>query len=140
MRNIIAKQFTPIYDPKEDRIRLIINLNYPDRYDIWITRKFLIDILDNLQNFFFQHNIEFNYNTPNNVSTDTKESLPIYENKNEPQILENFSLTKDDDRFVLVLKDSTTTIQSILGQEEIKQFILYTINSVNIQWGIGAFL
>jgi hypothetical protein len=44
MSNIlVANQFTAVYDEKEDRLRLIININYPTRYDFWITRKFLID-------------------------------------------------------------------------------------------------
>jgi hypothetical protein len=52
MSNIlVANQFTAVYDEKEDRLRLIININYPTRYDFWITRKFLIDIMDNLQTY-----------------------------------------------------------------------------------------
>jgi len=130
---ITAKQFSSIYDEKEDRIRLIINLNYPDRYDLWITRKFLIDIMDNVQTYLMNFKAEEKQTNNNNYH---QQELPIYESTNTPLILETFNITKRENNFILILKDSNITIQAILTLNELKNFLKLILNPVKIKWGI----
>jgi len=132
---LIAKQFTPIYDEKEDRLRLIININYPTRYDIWITRKFLIDIIDNLQNYLnnFEEEKEFKENKSENNSS----QLPIYEATNTPSLLETLNIKKENNLFILTLQDENkTTIESILTLTELKNLLKTLVNPVQMKWGI----
>jgi len=136
MSNIlIAKQFTPIYDEKEDRLRLIININYPTRYDIWITRKFLIDIIDKLQNYL--DNFEEEKELKENKSENNSSQLPIYEATNTPSLLETLNLKKENNLFILTLQDENkTTIESILTLTELKNLLKTLVNPVQMKWGI----
>ena len=132
---LIAKQFTPIYDEKEDRLRLIININYPTRYDIWITRKFLIDIIDNLQNYL--NNFEEEKELKENKSENNSSQLPIYEATNTPSLLETLNIKKENNLFILTLQDENkTTIESILTLTELKNLLKTLVNPVQMKWGI----
>ena len=132
---LIAKQFTPIYDEKEDRLRLIININYPTRYDIWITRKFLIDIIDNLQNYL--NNFEEKKELKENKSENNSSQLPIYEATNTPSLLETLNIKKENNLFILTLQDENkTTIESILTLTELKNLLKTLVSPVQMKWGI----
>jgi len=132
---LIAKQFTPIYDEKEDRLRLIVNINYPTRYDIWITRKFLIDIIDNLQNYL--NNFEEEKELKENKSENNSSQLPIYEATNTPSLLETLNIKKENNLFILTLQDENkTTIESILTLTELKNLLKTLVNPVQMKWGI----
>ena len=132
---LIAKQFTPIYDEKEDRLRLIVNINYPTRYDIWITRKFLIDIIDNLQNYL--NNFEEEKELKENKSENNSSQLPIYEATNTPSLLETLNIKKENNLFILTLQDENkTTIESVLTLTELKNLLKTLVNPVQMKWGI----
>jgi len=132
---LIAKQFTPIYDEKEDRLRLIININYPTRYDIWITRKFLIDIIDNLQNYL--NNFEEKKELKENKNENNSSQLSIYEATNTPSLLETLNIKKENNLFILTLQDENkTTIESILTLTELKNLLKTLVSPVQMKWGI----
>jgi hypothetical protein len=137
MSNIlVANQFTAVYDEKEDRVRLIININYPTRYDFWITRKFLIDIMDNLQTYltnFKEEPIEENLeNQPENNT-----EVSIFEPTNEPSLLETLNITKQDNFFILTLEDNKNIIQSTFKLNELKNLLKILLQPVRIRWGLG---
>jgi len=135
LNTIIAKQFTPIYDEKEDRLRLIININYPTRYDIWITRRFLIDIIDNLQNYL--NNFEEEKKLKENKNENNSSQLPIYEATNTPSLLETLNIKKENNLFILTLQDENkTTIESILTLTELKNLLKTLVSPVQMKWGI----
>jgi hypothetical protein len=137
MSNIlVANQFTAVYDEKEDRVRLIININYPTRYDFWITRKFLIDIMDNLQTYltnFKEEPIEENLeNQPENNT-----EVSIFEPTNEPSLLETLNITKQDNFFILTLEDNKNIIQATFKLNELKNLLKMLLQPVRIRWGLG---
>lgn len=132
---LIAKQFTPLYDEKEDRLRVIININYPDRYDFWITRKFLIDIMDNLQNYLMRFQEE--KVKENHKPTSNPDELPIYEPTSEASLLEKLNITKNDNIFILTMQSQDKTIQTTLTLQDLKNLLNAIIKPVRIQWGLG---
>jgi hypothetical protein len=132
---LIAKQFTAIYDEREDRLRLIININYPNRYDFWITRKFLIDIMDNLQNYIMKFKDDYK-NSQNETSNNSKD-LPIYEPTNNPTLLDQLNITKKDNFFILTLQNQEKTVQATLTFEDLNNLLKTIIQPVRIRWGLG---
>jgi len=134
---IIAKQFSAIYDEKEDRLRLIVNINYPDRYDIWITRKFLIDIIDNLQTYLLKLKENTSSTKNNKENNSSNQNLPIYKSNNVPNILQELNITKKENNFILTLKDENKTIQAVLSIEELKKILEIMLSPVKIRWGLG---
>lgn len=137
---IRVKQITPLYDPKEDRLRLIINLNYPDRYDLWITRKFLINILDNIQNFLEGKKLFPNKNLKNNSSENNNETLIIYPPLNKlPILLESINISHlENNNFLINLEDANKNKFNFqLSLEELKDLINLIIKNTQFEWGIN---
>ncbi|WP_456471439.1 hypothetical protein [Caminibacter sp.] len=132
---IIGQQFTPVYDPKEDRIRLIININYPTRHDIWITRRFLINLLDNVS-----HLITDNIKTQQTTSPQNQNTIPqkIYKFRKKPKLIEelNISYNKDTNTYNLLIKDAKTSIESALTPEDLNNLIKHLIKPVKYEWGL----
>ncbi len=129
------KQFTPVYDEKEDRLRLIFNINYPTRYDVWITRKFLIDILDNFSDYIKPQeikesqngNTEENQNAQNNIYPPTNDEI---------HLLETINANFNQNGVILTFKDSKTTLQAALTYEELKSLLETITARVKHHWGL----
>jgi hypothetical protein len=129
------KQFTPVYDEKEDRLRLIFNINYPTRYDVWITRKFLIDILDNFSDYIKPQeikesqnsNTEENQNAQNNIYPPTNDEI---------RLLETINANFNQNGVILTFKDSKTTLQAALTYEELKSLLETITARVKHHWGL----
>ena len=55
-KEVIAKTFTPFYDPTEDRIKLVINYQSADkRIDFMITRAFIINFVPAFDDYLLQY-------------------------------------------------------------------------------------
>jgi hypothetical protein len=52
----LAQTFTCRYNPKEDRLRLVLNYDHPvKRTDFWLTRSFVLKLLPQIETFYYQH-------------------------------------------------------------------------------------
>ena len=137
---LIAKQFTPIYDEKEDRIRLIINLNYPTRYDVWITRRFLVMIVDELSELFDKE-VEKQEPFISSEKNKIEDGQKVYTFEKEPNLLENLHIRFDKKKSIYYLKlsDKSVDIETNLTPEELKKLVKYLIEQVKYKWGINFF-
>ena len=135
MEVLEAHQFTPLYDPREDRIRFIININTPQRYDMWLTRAMLIKILDHVEDFVGEENT-----VPGNKSEESdakSEEGKIFAPSNEEvALLEQFSLTKKDNGFVVCISDGARKVISFLYPIQLQQLLNLLKNQVRFVWGI----
>ncbi|BAF70506.1 conserved hypothetical protein [Nitratiruptor sp. SB155-2] len=129
---LIAKQFTPVYDEREDRLRLIVNLNYPTRYDLWITRAFLIKLLDELSKFALP---DIEEEQPSTNQSDLNEPA-IYPNTNTPYLVESVNITPTGDGFAITIEDGSTQIVTTLSAQELKKLISLILRTVRFAWGL----
>ncbi|BCD60705.1 hypothetical protein NitYY0814_C1492 [Nitratiruptor sp. YY08-14] len=129
---LIAKQFTSVYDEREDRLRLIVNLNYPTRYDLWITRAFLIKLLDELSKFSLP---EIEEEPPSTNQSDAKEPA-IYPSINTPHLVESVNITTTKDGFTITIEDGSTQIVTTLSAQELKKLISLILRTVRFAWGL----
>ncbi len=134
---IIAKKFSAVYNEYEDRLRLIINVTCPTRYDFWITRKFLIEIVDNLQNYLINFKEKIKKDSQNTQSSNKNEEIKLYPPQNTPSLLESVNIQRQNDLFILTLKDKKTTIEATLKLNELKDLLEMLIRPVKMRWGIG---
>ena len=134
-----AKEFTPLYDEREDRLRLIVNLHYPTRYDVWVTRRFLLKIVDELVDFLdtTSHSTSNHSTKENQLSS----QQPIYPFDKEPKIVERLDISHDKNSglFNLQLYDGNIAIVSSMKAEELKQLIQFMLNQVRFQWGLNFY-
>ncbi|NPA55149.1 MAG: hypothetical protein GXO40_02160 [Epsilonproteobacteria bacterium] len=132
MANIRALQFTPIYEPREDRIRLIINLNHPTRYDMFITRKFLLDLISHIKKLITPIPLPQSEST---TQSDTPQ--PIYSFEHDAKLLEtiNISFDKDKGAFNITLSDGIADIQTVLQPHELNNLIMYMVKCIKPHWG-----
>jgi len=135
MNNIlIAKQFTPIYDEREDRIRLIFNINYPTRYDMWITRNFLIKLIYSLDEYIIEEKETSNINSTNTSnSTENKIYLPT---NSQIKLLESFQITPINNNYLIRFSDTEQTIETTLTKEELSKLLKALVKIIQNVWGI----
>ena len=134
MEVVEAHQFTPLYDPREDRIRFIININTPQRYDMWLTRAMLIKILDHVEDFVGEESsVPVNESEESNKSEEGKIFAP---SNKEIALLEQFSLTKKDNGFVVRISDGKREFVSFLYPWQLQQLLRLLKNQVRFVWGI----
>ena len=135
---IVARQFTPVYDEFEDRIRLIVNINYPNRYDFWITRAFLIKILDRIRDFIDIDGIseDKSQNSSTDSSTDSLLKQPIYPFEREIQLLSTIQFSKKEEGIEIVLSDHTVSVKCILQKNELKLLIEAIVRQIQYRWGL----
>lgn len=135
MTNIlIAQQFTPIYDEREDRLRLIFNINYPTRYDMWITRNFLSKIIYSLNEYIIENQPQ-NKNTPS--QKDSKETIYLPTNK-EVKLLESFQITPvNENTYLSRFSDSETTVEAHLTKENLSTLLKSFVKATKNFWGIA---
>ena len=132
---LIAQQFTPIYDEREDRIRLIFNINFPTRYDMWITRNFLIKLIYSLNEKLMQ---TLEKKSISNKTSSDKTNAQIYPPTNkEINLLVKLQITPlNNDNYLITFSDNNITIESQLTQEELSQLLKTLINITKNNWGI----
>lgn len=135
MHLLEAKQFTPIYDPREDRIRLIININTPTRYDMWLTRAMLIKILDRVEEFVAADDV---YTVPETDGEEGSVEAKVFAPINDtPLLLEQFSLTKQSDgTFLLRISDGQKEFGALLQSHQLQQLLHLLKSQVRFVWGI----
>ena len=130
---LIAKQFTPVYDEREDRVRLIFNINYPTRYDMWITRNFLIKLIYSLSDYI----IEEEQTAQQNQQSQEKNTIYLPVNKNV-ELLESFQITPINNSIYLVrFSDNNTTIEAYLSKNDLSKLLKALINATKNTWGIS---
>jgi len=132
MKEIVAKQFTPLYDEREDRMRLAININFPERYDIWITRAFLIKILDNVDSFWEKECLK-------EVTDQTFQACAevVHQPVNEAKLLEAFTIHKQKNSYLLILSDGKARITAFLEPGQLSRLFTLLKSKVRYIWGLG---
>jgi hypothetical protein len=130
MEVLVAKQFTPIYDPIEDRLRLAININYPTRYDIFITRRFFKELLNSTKGLLSQ--------ASSSSSSGSSEEQKIYSFRKKPQLIENLNISYDKEKNVynLSLRDKRVEITSSLTPQELANLLAFMLKQVQIEWDL----
>lgn len=137
---IKVKQLTPIYDEKEDRLRLIVNINFPNRYDLFITRRFLINILDNLQNFLIKNNIKSKEDSFNSSKNNDQNLNTIYPSINKkPILLESINITclNENNFLINLLDEKDNKFEIMMSYEELNNLIELILKIVKFEWGIN---
>jgi hypothetical protein len=131
---LIARQFTPVYDEKEDRVRLIFNINYPTRYDMWITRNFLIKLIYSLSDYIIDDELQTTQQQNQQTQEDT---IYLPTNKNI-ELLESFQITPINDSIYLVrFSDNNTTIEAHLSKNDLSKLLKALVNATKNTWGIS---
>ena len=152
MKTILAKTFTPSYDPVEDRIRLAINYeDAHDRADFMITRNFILDLIPSMQEYILskypnqEHDSSLNQDTQ--TASDKKEEVVSPTNsvnfelyRKDEELLREVNLSFDANTQIttLTLSSANITAQAKLDFTLLTQ-ITDIINSAipNIKWGIS---
>ena len=146
MKKIVAKSFTTLYDEVEDRIRLIVNYqDFNNRVDFMITRKFTIELLPTLEEFYHSHygEITIEYNINKKKTFDKKllektqvEDIKLYQ-KNSI-LLKEVKLYFKQPLTVIEFKSMSVTVVATFNINTLKIFILNFRNAIPIVgWGIG---
>jgi len=132
MKRLLATQFTPIYDEREDRLRLIFNINYPTRYDMWVTRNFLVKLIDNL--FGFDLNITETEQTTTETTNNTQKE--IYPFEKTILLLENMNIKPTPQGYLITFQDNRQIVESELNAKDFDNLIKHILSPVKYKWGI----
>ena len=139
---LIAQEFTPVYDAKEDRIRLIVNIHYPTRYDFYLTRKLLIKLLER-----FSDLLKENLSTTTiqraaiSPQTDIAQSeKKVYPPTNKQIFLIekiNIQFDKKNKKYTITISDNNKSVISSLTANELKNLLKLLSDKVKFEWGLN---
>ena len=142
MLRIKTKTLSLFYDPREDRMKLIINKNEEERMEFWITRRFYFSLLFELETFLEK----LNFPSVPTVQNKKKETLQKTSG-NALEIKQNISISmledininfiKESENFVFTFKSKDLEAQTVFEKEEFLNF--YTLLKGSFpkgEWGI----
>lgn len=129
------------YNAREDRVKLIINKDEKNPIEFWITRRFYLSILFELETFFEQHNISYIKPTNKTLNYKMEESKKIFssELKNISYLLEsiNVKFNQETENFIFIFQSKNIVAESILRIEQCLDFYLMFKNTFpKSEWGI----
>ena len=142
---ISAQTFTPFYSQSEDRIRLVINYaDYPNRFDLWLTRAFLLQLLPTLEECMDTHSVqgekrELQKITDQQVQKQTDSSTLSITEK-EGYLVHSVDITykHDTQYFEIVFKTDEANVVAILNEALLTSVLKSIFNAIpHIAWGIS---
>lgn len=150
MKKITAQTFTPIYDPVEDRLRLVVN--YQDlehRVDFMITRSFITNLIPSSEEFMETYYLSTDEsklldNQKINIDDDEKlyktntTNLELYRTKEELLLEVNFSFHKDTQQTIITFNSKNISARAVLNHETMKQTVDVIKSAIPyIKWGFA---
>ncbi len=142
MLRIKTKTLSLFYDPREDRMKLIINKDEEERMEFWITRRFYFSLLFELETFLEK----LNFPSVPTVQNKKKET-PQKASGNVLEIKQNISISmledininfiKESENFVFTFKSKELEAQTVFEKEEFLNFYMLLKGSFpKGEWGI----
>ena len=144
-KKIRINTFSLRYDPKEDRMKLLLNKNGDTPIRFLITRRFYLSLLFELETYMEQLDIPYK-ELENNKQEKKKQEEKKVDRKISKQysnisstLLENLNIQflKERNKFKFLFQSDTIEAESILGVEQFIQF--YTVLKQSFpkgEWGM----
>lgn len=141
MTKILAETFTPIYDEIEDRIKLIVNYqDFHNRVDLMITRKFTIQLVPMLEEFYEAHygtlqkRSSCSGNLKKYTSNTSYEDLLLYRQK--PLLLRGVKLLYQKPYTIVNFKTESILIVTKFNKEALDVFLQRLKRAIpQVGWG-----
>ena len=136
-----TKTLSLLYDGKEDRMKLIINMDDVDQIEFWITRRFYFSLLFELETFLEKLQIPI----PKPVQSEkqnksVQKNRPLEESPKEPAYLLkniNISYIKERKAFTFLFQSDKIEAESFFALDQFLNF--YTVLKGSFpkgEWGI----
>ena len=144
MTKILAQTFTPVYDEIEDRIKLIVNYqDFHNRVELMITRKFTIQLVPMLEEFYEKHYGDLQKSSSHNGNFKKYTSKTSYEDillyKKRPLLLHGVKLLYKKPYTIANFKTESNLIVTQFNREALAVFTLRLKRAIP-QAGWGLFL
>ena len=139
-----------MYHPHEDRMLLVINKNEADTSEFWITRRFYLSLLFELETYLEKLHIDYPKTVHQSADCSAKVSKNKKDEKEEgyaipPKVLAsipqlnnvNVSYLKEKQHFTVLLQSSKNESKAIMNQTDFLHF--YTIlkrSFPRYEWGM----
>lgn len=144
-KQIVGTTFTPMYNPIEDRICLVINYEDPyTRVDFMITRSFMLNLIPSAEEYFEQYYPRENkmqitpVETPSFETPTDNVNLELLQSTQELLLEVNFSLDENRQNIVLRLSSQNTQAVATLPPLIFESLIKSLKRSIpSLEWGIG---
>lgn len=142
---ITAQTFTPFYSQTEDRIRLVVNYaDYPNRFDLWLTRAFLLQLLPTLEECIDTHGVqgeksELQKATEQQAQKQT-DSSTLSVTEKEGHLVHSVDITyrPDNQYFEIIFKTEGANVMAILNETLLTSVLKSIFNAIpHIAWGIS---
>jgi len=143
MLKVQIRTLSLLYDPREDRMKLVINKDKEEEIDFWITRRFYFSLLFELETMLealhitpFPLNGDAQNSRPPSKKTQTdplkseqnkkmhRIDMPPAKSRQESSLLENINIRFSPKRkeFFFLFQSNEIEAQSILAQEQFLHF------------------
>ena len=136
-----TKTLSLMYDPQEDRMKLIINKDDVDRIEFWITRRFYFSLLFELETFLEKLQISIPKPAqPKKQNKSAQKNRPREESFEEPAyLLKNINIRyiKERKAFTFVFQSDKIEAESFFALDQFLNF--YTLLKGSFpkgEWGI----
>jgi len=142
---IKALTFTPVYSPKEDRIRLVINYaDYNNRVDLWLTRAFLLKLIPTIEDCLDKYDTTPPNSTIQQQTDKTSQSKTdtptLTMTEKEGYLVDSVDITyhKENSQFSLVFKTDRPQVVSALTPPLLRTVLKSIFAAIpKIDWGIS---
>ena len=140
MTKIQIKTFSLRYDAQEDRMQLILNKGSDHIVEFWITRRFYLSVLFDLETFLELHQLTSHNSegmNPRIAKEYSKNTLPV-KKKIDSSLLKsvNLKFVKEKEVLILILRSEIIEANTIFNKDQLIDF--YTMLKKGLpktQWG-----